>query len=150
MLKKLCGKLTASQGMQFRNNPQMCILELNIMDEILGMDATEKIMQVRYWDQEGLPEFIILYDLYSHKVQEQFRKGEQVEVLLEEDGTYCGTIIAARNDLQDDFSPWRMYRIQWVDDTSVDTLSPWEIYRPGTSEQSFRVIPRIPDNGLLP
>uniref|UniRef100_A0A0N4ZFJ7 galactosylgalactosylxylosylprotein 3-beta-glucuronosyltransferase n=1 Tax=Parastrongyloides trichosuri TaxID=131310 RepID=A0A0N4ZFJ7_PARTI len=87
---------------------------------------------IYYHDEDGIADFIILYDHYKKAKNEQFRKNMEVEALINDD-YWVGKIVEIKPcEAEFPSSSWNRILVKFPNDQNVDGeehqfFSPWEI-----------------------
>ncbi|KAL9538641.1 hypothetical protein MBANPS3_010777 [Mucor bainieri] len=106
--------------------------------EPLWSPAAQQDHIIEYTDEDGSPEFIVLWErfLASMNVFLTLKVGQKVDAIYDE-GQYTGTVSSVNNQGQAWKqaglpSPWAFYHVIWDDASSnAEDLSPWELVPTG-------------------
>ncbi|KAI9320746.1 hypothetical protein BX666DRAFT_2017807 [Dichotomocladium elegans] len=130
--------------------PTFCQLKVRLRELKNGRDALingrEPIwaqkyrdIMIDYSDEDGSPEFIVLWEQFvaSMQIFKVLKEGQRVDALYDV-GKYTGTIAVVKPDVTAALrnasvgNPWARYHIIWDDEESQpEDLSPWEIVPSG-------------------
>ncbi|KAJ1960397.1 hypothetical protein IWQ62_004248, partial [Dispira parvispora] len=108
---------------------------------------TKHRLKVEYHDTTSCPDFVILFSVYQHSLQQRLRLNEQVIVLFNDEEKYQARIIDEKEGKEHDQpleSPvpdvWQRYKVEWDPPAyPPEWLSPWELVKGSHSPPSATI-----------
>ncbi|RUS29919.1 hypothetical protein BC938DRAFT_480071 [Jimgerdemannia flammicorona] len=119
---------------------KMRLLDLRNAEQVLWTEEAPEWhvikgeLHIDFCDEEGMPDFIILFSRFIDGMRQRFDVGADVNALYG-DELWGGKIVERidtgklwkKAQIQ---SPWQCFRVAWTNGSEPENLSPWELLRP--------------------